>query len=149
MARLGDTYDRAPESRAVAGQSSQERPRINNEPSLSSRASICFGDVIAVLFGGIVFCFGVIFWVSPTIGLFESVIGMQRLAELTTSLGITTIAVWGLLLYSLGRETRSQGKSSQPTPADGLARLSNQDLKMGKLLLLLGLFVSDSEQDRL
>lgn len=143
MARLGDTYDRAPESRAAT------ETRINDEAPLPARESICFGDVLAVLFGGIVFCFGVIFWVSPTIGLFKGVIGMQRLAGLTTSLGINTIVVWGLLLYSLGRETRSPGTPPQPDPADGLAQLSKRHQGMKKVLLLIALLSSESEQDRL
>lgn len=143
MARLGDTYDRAQGSRAATG------TRINDDTPLPARESICFGDVIAVLFGGVVFCFGVVVWVSPTIGLFAGGIGVQRLAELTTSLGINTIVVWGLLLYSLGRETRSPERPPQPDPADGLVRLSNQHLKMGKLLLLVGLLFSDSERNRL
>jgi hypothetical protein len=148
MARLGETYDRAPGSKVAAEQHSQTT-RIDEEAPLPARESICFGDVVAVLFGGVVFCFGVIVWVSLTIGLFDGVIGMQRLAELTTSLGINTIIVWGLLLYSLGRETRSQGKPPRPDLADGLPRLSNRHLDLDTLLSLIGLLASENDQRRL
>lgn len=50
----------------------------------------------------IVLCLGLILWVSPEIGLFGSdIVGIQRLAELTTGLGINAIVVWGGLIYSL------------------------------------------------
>lgn len=74
---------------------------------MSDHGTLCFGDVIAVLFGTVVLCLGVVLWVSPEIGLFGAdIVGIQRLAELTTSLGINAIIVWAGLIYSV--EERGQ-----------------------------------------
>jgi hypothetical protein len=150
MKRLGETYDRASGSKAADGQHSSSNGTPSSQSSLASRESICVGDVIAVLFGGVVFCLGVILWVSSTIGLFDgNIIEIQRLAELTISLGINTIVIWVLLLYSLGRETRSRGKRPRPHLANGPARLSNHYLDLGKLLHLSVHLISETDRNKL
>lgn len=72
--------------------------------------------MIAVLFGTIVLCLGVVLWVSPEIGLFGAdIVGIQRLAELTTSLGINAIVVWVGLIYSI--EDRRSGRFAVSYPS--------------------------------
>jgi hypothetical protein len=150
MKRLGETYDRASGSKASVGQRSSSKETPSDQSSLPSRESICVGDVIAVLFGGVVFCLGVILWISSIIGLFDgNVIGMQRLAELTVSLGIDTIVIWVLLLHSFGQGTRSRGKRPPPHLNDSPTRLSSQYLNLGKLLHLSVLLFSGTERHRL
>jgi hypothetical protein len=144
MKSLGETYDRASESKAAVGSKSDE------QSSKQTRGTICFGDVIAMFFGGVVFCLGITLWVSPMIGLFgEGVTGIEKLAELITSLGINTIVVWGLSLYSLDQGTRSQGKRPQPRHSSGPVRLSRQSQDFDTLLRLTLHLLSDNESDGL
>ena len=150
MKRLGETYDRASGSKASVGQRSSSKETPSDQSSLASRESICVGDVIAMLFGGVVFCLGVILWVSSAIGLFDwNSIGIQRLAELTISLGIDTIVIWVLLLHSFEQGTRSRGKRPPPHLNDGPARLSSHYLNLGKLFHLTVYLSSNTERNEL
>lgn len=84
---------------------------------------MCLGDILAVSIGVVVVCVGVLLWALPTVGQFGSDgIGVQRLAELTTGLGLTTVVIWGLLLYSLVRQART----SETTPSQQLGQVAER-----------------------
>lgn len=127
MKRLGDTQRRT--NHTSSSSSTRSTPNASKRghlppsrvlgPPPAERETVCLGDLLVATLGVAVFAVGVMGWILSVLGT-GSIAGhgSQQLAELTTSLGINTTIVWGLLLYSLVWSSRDDDRSRTHPQAD-------------------------------
>lgn len=109
MDSLEDTYEQPSRSLPADGPSV---PLVLRESPPAPRTTTCQGDVLCVLCGVIILCSGLGLWAAPPGFGGEIASGIQRLGIVTTTLGVRTLGVCGLLLYSLSRAAPSSETDS-------------------------------------